>query len=186
MPRGKNLGGLGEKWAITGGPALTRRPKRGMISITNAAQPGFVTGEEVPPVDQAAISAEQINELLQFLPRFEVAGREYVEAWGGGETTPDGKAVQVPYPIYCDDVLEFYRLAGQTHWCDFGYNPRQAYTMLGDDALIAGASLDQIKTMLTYCVRGERFADGHWAHMLESGHIVALLRRLADLRDEAR
>jgi broad-specificity NMP kinase len=56
--------------------------------------------------------------------------------------------------------------------------------MLSDDDLIATASLDQIKTMLTYCVRGERFVDGHWAHMLESGRIVALLRRLAELREE--
>jgi hypothetical protein len=156
-----------------------------MISISRAAQPRVATGEEVPPVEQAPISAEQIDELLRFLPQFEVPGREYVEAWGGGETTPDGKAIQVPYPIYCDDVLEFYRLAGQAHWADFSYNPRQAYAMLDDDGLIATASLDQIKTMLTYCVRGERFADGHWAYMLESGRIVALLRRLADLRDVA-
>jgi hypothetical protein len=32
--------------------------------------------------------------------------------------------------------------------------------------------------MLTYCVRGERFCDGHWAAMLESGRVVAILRRL--------
>jgi hypothetical protein len=126
-----------------------------------------------------------MDELLQFLPRFEVPNREFVKEWGGGEATPDGKAIQVPYPIYCDDVHEFYRLAGQTHWSDFGYNPREAHTMLSQDAFIATASLDQIKTMLTYCVRGERFADGHWAHMLESGRIVALLRRLAVLRDKA-
>jgi len=129
---------------------------------------------------------EWMDELLRFLPLFELPGREYVQRWGGGETTPDGKAIQVPYPIYCDDVLEFFALAGQTHWSDFRYNPRQAHDMLHDDELIAAASPDQIRTMLTYCVRGERFMDGHWAHMLESGRIVALLRRLAALRDEAK
>jgi hypothetical protein len=40
--------------------------------------------------------------------------------------------------------------------------------------------------MLTYCVRGERFSDGHWAAMLESGRIVALLKRLRALRQETR
>lgn len=128
--------------------------------------------------------AERMDELLRFLPLFEVPGREYIQAWGGGETTADGKAIQVPYPIYCEDVLEFYTLAGQAHWADYHYHPRQAYDMLRDDEFIATASLDEIRTMLTYCVRGERFMDGHWAHMLESGRVVALLRRLAALREE--
>ena len=51
-------------------------------------------------------------------------------------------------------------------------------------AFIQRATLAEIKTMLTYCVRGERFGDGHWAAMLESGKIVALLNRLRVLRDE--
>jgi hypothetical protein len=38
--------------------------------------------------------------------------------------------------------------------------------------------------MLTYCVRGERFGDGHWAAMLETGKIVAILQRLRMLREE--
>ena len=129
------------------------------------------------------VSATQMDELLRFLPVFEHPNRAYVEGWGGGEPTGDG-AITVPYPIYCDDVLQFYTLAGQGHWADFAYKPREAYDMLNNDAFIATASIDQIRTMLTYCVRGERFGDGHWALMLESGRIVAILRRLAALRDE--
>jgi hypothetical protein len=135
-------------------------------------------------MDDASMPAEKMDELLRFLPLFEIPNRQYVKDWGGGETTAEG-AITVPYPIYCDDVLEFYTLAGQTYWSDFDYDPRVAYEMLRDDEFIATASLDEIRTMLTYCVRGERFADGHWAHMLESGRIVALLRRLAALRNEA-
>lgn len=134
-------------------------------------------------MDDARVPAEKMDELLRFLPVFEIPNRQYVKDWGGGETTAEG-AITVPYPIYCDDVLEFYTLAGQTHWSDFDYNPREAYDMLSDDECISTASLDELRTMLTYCVRGERFADGHWAHMLESGRIVALLRRLAALRNE--
>ena len=130
-----------------------------------------------------SISSEEMDELLRFMPLFENPDRAYVREWSGGETTSDG-TITVPYPVYCDDVLEFYMLAGQTHWSDFDYNPREAGAMLTDDELIGTASLDDIRTMLTYCVRGERFADGHWAHMLESGRIVAILRRLAVLRDE--
>jgi hypothetical protein len=130
-----------------------------------------------------SISTEEMDELLRFLPLFENPDRAYVKGWGGGDTTSDG-TITVPYPVYCDDVLEFYTLAGQTHWSDFEYDPREAWAMLNDDEVIAKASLEEIRAMLTYCVRGERFADGHWAHMLESGRIVAILRRLAALRDE--
>lgn len=134
-------------------------------------------------MDHVTVTTEKMDELLRFLPLFENPDREYVREWGGGKVTDDG-SIQVPYPIYCDDVYEFFALAGQTPWSDFEYQPREAGAMLSDDEFIATASLDEIRTMLTYCVRGERFGDGHWALMLESGRIVALLRRLAVLRDE--
>jgi len=46
---------------------------------------------------------------------------------------------------------------------------------------INNASIENIRTMLTCCVRGERFCAGHWASALESGQIVALLRRLKQI-----
>jgi hypothetical protein len=111
-----------------------------------------------------------------------VPGRKYVVRWAGGEETSDG-AVTVPFPEYCDDVLAFFALAGQTCWSDFGYEPHQAHTMLNDDRFIGSCSLPDIKTLLTYCVRGERFCDGHWENVLELGHVVAILRRLEMLRE---
>jgi len=130
------------------------------------------------------ITRERIDELLCFLPRFEAPGRAWIEGVGGGQETADG-AMTMFYPVYCEDVLAFYRLAGQPWWADYGYEPRAAAQMLADEARIARATLDEIKTMLTYCVRGERFADGHWAAMLKSGRIVAILRRLKALRERA-
>jgi hypothetical protein len=50
--------------------------------------------------------------------------------------------------------------------------------MLRDGVLIGRATLAEIKMMLTYCVRDERFSDGLWAALLESGRIVAILKRL--------
>jgi hypothetical protein len=73
-------------------------------------------------------------------------------------------------------------LAGDPFWCDYTYNPTEAGKLLQDDAFIAQATLDEIKTLLTYCVRGERFCDGHWDSMLQSGRIQAILRRLTVLR----
>jgi hypothetical protein len=56
--------------------------------------------------------------------------------------------------------------------------------MLEDEARVRRASLDEIKTMLTYCVRGERFCDGHCGEMIEQGHVRRLLERLEEIRAE--
>jgi hypothetical protein len=44
------------------------------------------------------------------------------------------------------------------------------------------ATLNQVRRYLDLCTRGERFCDGHVAGELESGTILAALRRLRDLR----
>ena len=53
--------------------------------------------------------------------------------------------------------------------------------MLESDDIIKTASLAQIKAMLTYCVRGERFCDGQWGAMIERGYVRLLLLRLAEI-----
>lgn len=128
---------------------------------------------------------EKIDELLQFLPLFEEPGRSFVTKWAGGETMANG-AITMPYPIYAEEVGEFFRLAGDPFWCDYAYDPAEAGKLLQDNAFIAQATLDEIKTLLTYCVRGERFCDGHWDAVLCSGKITAILRRLATIDEQTR
>jgi len=91
----------------------------------------------------------------------------------------------MPYPVYPADVRRFFELAARPCWSDYSYKPAEAGD-LAHEAFIRQATLDEIKTILTYCVRGERFSDGHWGAMLESGVIVAVLKRLKHLRDELR
>jgi hypothetical protein len=128
-----------------------------------------------------SITPERVDELLRFLPLFEQAGRAFVESWSGDERTSDGAAT-APFAVYASDVEEFFSLAGQPCWCDREYVPAEAATMLEDDNLVQIATIDQLRTMLTYCVRGERFCDGHWESVLRSGRVVSLLRRLKVLR----
>lgn len=128
------------------------------------------------------VTYELIDELLRFLPMFDDPDRTFIERWGGGERTSDG-VITLPYPVYPHEVKEFFRLASQPCWCDDEYEPRLAGRMLADDRAISTASLDQVRAMLAYCVRGERFCDGHWRAVLESGRVVALLKRLRELRE---
>ena len=69
-------------------------------------------------------------------------------------------------------------------WLDYEYTPEQAYQMLRDEQVVRTASLAQIKTILTFCVRGERFSDGHWAEMIEKGYIRLVLERLDEIKLE--
>jgi hypothetical protein len=132
-------------------------------------------------MSQHEITREDIDALLEFLPLFERPGREFAK-WGGLEKNADG-SLSFPFPIYDEDVNEFFNLVGQRGWIDVGYKPEDAARMLADEEFIEQASLEQVRTMLTYCVRGERFCDGHRESLLVGGKIVALLRRLETIRE---
>jgi uncharacterized protein DUF6508 len=106
-----------------------------------------------------------------------------IVSWGGGKKQKDG-SISVPYSNYHSLVEEFFRLVAIGGWLDYEYDPEQAYQMLKDENLIKTASLSQIKTMLTFCVWGERFSDGHWGQMIEKGYIRRLLERLNKIKSE--
>jgi hypothetical protein len=128
------------------------------------------------------ITRTKIDELLHFLPGFERPFREFIMRWEGGHPQPDG-SVTMPYPVYSADVNLFFHYVSQPCWCDFDYTHKRADVMLDDDALIARATLEEIRTMLTYCARGEKQCDGFWGGVLRRGRAQAVLRRLAQLRD---
>jgi len=124
----------------------------------------------------------EIEALTAFLPRLYAEGFSPVISWEGGKQQ-DG-TYQLPYPHYHSLVHEFFRAVAGEEWIDYEYNPEQAYQMLKDESLIRVASLSQIRTMLTFCLRGERFSDGHWAQMIEEGYIRRLLERLDEIKSE--
>jgi hypothetical protein len=126
---------------------------------------------------------DQIEALTAFLPRLYAAGFSPIESWAGGEKLKDG-SITMPYPNYNPLVHEFFHAVSSGDWLDTAYIPEQAYQMLQNENLIRNASLDQIKTLLTFCVRGERFADGHWAEMIEKGYIRLLLERLQEIKTQ--
>jgi hypothetical protein len=123
---------------------------------------------------------QEIDKLTTFLPRLYAEGFSPILAWEGGGKHKDG-TYSLPYPNYDPLVEEFFGVVSQS-WLDYEYSPEQAYEMLRDENLVKSASLSQIKSMLTFCVRGERFSDGHWGEMIEKGYIRRLLERLAEIK----
>ena len=123
-----------------------------------------------------------ISALVAFLPLLYAEGFEPVIKWNGGYQEKDG-LFRMPWPDYNPVVEDFYRLVASV-WLDYEYLPEGAARMLADTEFIKTASLSQIKTMLTFCVRGERFSDGHWAEMIQNGAIRQLLERLEEIGSE--
>jgi len=123
---------------------------------------------------------QEIEELVAFLPRLYAEGFTPITGWGGGTTGEDG-VLTMPWPEYNETVLEFIRSASRCCWCDYQYHPGHAGKMLMDEEAVKHALIPQIKSMITYCVRGERFSDGHWGAMIDQGYIHRLLERLREL-----
>lgn len=126
---------------------------------------------------------EEINELIAFLPRLATEGFSPVKEWKGGERTESG-SITMPWPDYEQVVLDFFQAASARCWMDGRYLQSEAVDRIGDEDFVGNASLDEIRSMLTWCVRGERFCDGHWANVIEAGQIRRLLERLVQLRAE--
>lgn len=123
---------------------------------------------------------EEIDELVAFLPRLYAEGFSPIKRWRGMDEDPSGD-LHMPEPEYDPVVHEFIRAASAECWLDREYNPEEARRMLESEERIASANLAQVRDMLTYCVRGERFCGGHWSSAIKSGYVRRLLERLAEI-----
>ena len=124
---------------------------------------------------------QQVEALTVFLPRLYAPDFAPVLKWEGGQKQANG-AYTMPYPSYDPLVEEFFDAVRHKGWVDTSYQPESSWQMLKDEAVVRSAGFDQIRQMLTYCVRGERFSDGHWEQMIAQGYIRRLLERLQELQ----
>jgi hypothetical protein len=122
---------------------------------------------------------EDIEELTAFLPLLYAPGFQAAQKWHGGK--PDERGViHMPYPEYHPTVEAFIHQLRKPCWQDYGYKPEEAAAMLDR---IESLSLVEIRSLLTYCLRGERFSDGHWEYMIEQGYVRRILERLLLFQD---
>lgn len=128
-------------------------------------------------------TSHDIDALTAFLSKLYKDGPEPIVVWHD-PFEESGAMGRPPWPEYREDVRAFFEMAGNDAWADYGYVPETAGRLLKETGAIESADLLSLKTMLTYCVRGERFCDGHWEMMVSAGYIRRILTRLAELRSE--
>lgn len=88
----------------------------------------------------------------------------------------------MPYADYRAAVHELVSCISSTELLDTEYLAKSPHEIAADDARIATASWAEVRAMLTWFVRGERFCSGHWGALIESGKLRRMLERLAVLR----
>jgi len=126
---------------------------------------------------------EDIDRLMAFLPRLPTDRASVIE---NEDSSAGSGASPIPfhYPGYAPVVEEFFAAASAECWSDHEYDPWVVGPQLEESGFVEAADLSQIRTLLTFCVRGERFCDGFWGSMIQEGHIRRILKRLMELRRE--
>ena len=88
---------------------------------------------------------------------------------------------------YDEAVVEFEQILYANDWVtpkfDWGEWQDVAEEYVDSPEKIKSADVVTVQKLLTTHVRKDRFCDGHLASMFENGHIVALLRRLKEIRE---
>jgi hypothetical protein len=152
----------------------SRPSLRSFLPVVRACEAGDVNGGELMPT----INARQIDAILPFLDQFEASGFS-----PGTWNSPSG---QMPWFDHNEKVMAFLRVLYDHGWVTPSFDWTQwqdrAKEYVDSPDRIESADAETIQRLFTTHVRKERFCEGHLAALFESGHIVALLRRLPELR----
>ena len=122
----------------------------------------------------------EMNELIEFLPKFSAEGFQAIKV--SGSATLRKNVIALSEPEYDPLVCEFFKAASQEVWCDPDYSSSDAGEMVRNAKFLKTASIAEIQSVLTFCVRGERFCTGHWESILEEDKVRQILLRLQKLR----
>lgn len=128
----------------------------------------------MPPV---VVTVQKIENLVRFLPHFTKEREIFVN-----HIQEKGCYTFADYP---EDVWQFIKIIYDDWFLeafDWAAWQPQAAVFIEDTAHLATADLETLQKLLTLHVRKERASEGHLATVLASGHIAALLKRLAELK----
>ncbi|BDA85473.1 hypothetical protein Sa4125_30150 [Aureimonas sp. SA4125] len=142
-----------------------------------------------PDTEAGRITRQRMNPDLPALASFaETFGAEGFSCgeWGGGQPMESG-AVQFPYFSMSEQALAFVQAAYDGGWVlsDFTWSEwhggEEAARLQHDPGAVEAASVRQLAKLMTTLVRGDRFSEGKLAGAFESGLILRIVRRVAEL-----
>ena len=128
---------------------------------------------------------KRLEGLSAFLPQFEQAGFRFGE-WLAPKATEPG-VVMLPYYALSQTATAFIQAAYKLGWIDGGFDwPRwtgteEAIRLRDDERAIRQATKDQLSRLLTVLIRQDRFNEGSLGAAFESGLLVRICRRAAEL-----
>jgi ADP-ribosyl-[dinitrogen reductase] hydrolase len=174
--------------ALHGADALPARWRRGLLGRTRANDDGRVfelilqarDRFGVPDAHGRADLRARMEGLLQFLPAIEESGFVFGQFHMSPPDQPElsfGWEYGEVGTRLADAVYRF------GWWMPFDWSTwEEGRRLVEDPARLSGAGLTTLRKLLTMHVRADRFADGHLAAVHRSGHLAAILRRVAELR----
>jgi hypothetical protein len=128
---------------------------------------------------QAEVGVAQIEVILAFLPIFEKPGFQFGE-WVH-------RKGQVPFYAESQAVRDFHQSLYQQGFIvefDWVIWAEELERYRSESGALQGADLLTLRKIITAHARKDRFSEGHFAGELQGGHLLAVLRRLAAIRDE--
>ena len=125
-------------------------------------------------------TSAELDKLVAFLPAFEKEGRTFGH-WNVSK--PEDEEKHLPYAVYDKDVRDFFEIASQPCFMTRGGSNETISKWLEDPNFYETATLNQLLSVLSGWMRGERFTEGLWFEALKDGHIQRILRRMKELRN---
>ncbi len=100
----------------------------------------------------------------------------------GAWRAPPGRLPYFEHAPDADQLVQTIYDSGIMYNFDWPAWQRHAERLFRDPAALRRARLSTLRKLLITHVRKDRFVEGHLAAMLVSGHMAAILRRVAELR----
>lgn len=146
-----------------------------------------------PDTQAGAIIRRRMNaDLATLAPFADVFAKEGFSfgAWVGGQPMDNG-AIQMPFYAHSDDAQAFLTAAYDGGWVLPGFSwpewfdTEEAARLRDEPSAVDFASARQLSKLLAAYIRGDRFSEGALASAFESGLLLRILRRVADLARRA-
>ena len=120
------------------------------------------------------ITTQQIDAILIFLNKFDTNGYS-PGTWKNGWLEFTGEVVSFREALYDNGWVQSF---------DWPNWQKTAEKYVNSPELLESVDVETIRKLFTTHIRKDRFCEGHLAAMFENGHIVALLKRLQQIRNE--